>query len=93
LTERVPSYLPVIEKADFPLFRQLMDRGFQNKYRNYNDWLVQHQFWAEQYGDGQAVPIMITSVDFAEAERVKHDPPDMDELLDYTERLGEISAS
>ena len=46
MTERVPTYLPVIEKADFAAFRQLMDREFQNNFRSYADWLAQHHFCA-----------------------------------------------
>ena len=94
MTERVLAYLPVIEKADFAAFRQLMDRDFQHKYRSYADWLSQHRFWAMQFGEAQPAPIMIRSSDFAASERVgEGGPPTLNELLDYTARVGEVSAS
>ena len=93
MSVRLPSYLPVIEKADLAAFRQLMDRDFQSKYRSYADWPAQHFFWARQFGDAEPAPILIRSAEFACTELLSDDPPDLNALLDYTERLGEVSVS
>ena len=93
MIDRVPTYLPVIEKADFAAFRQLMDRDFQYKYRSYADWLALHHIWAMQFGDAPPPTILIRSSDFAAFERMGGGAPTLVDLLDYTERVGEVSAS
>ncbi len=93
MTERVPTCLPMIEKAEFAAFRQLMDRRFQRKFRNYTDWLVQHRLWVDQFGEGQPALIMIRISDFAGSELLRAGPSTLNQLLDYTERVGEVSSS
>ena len=54
---------------------------------------MQHRFWADQFGEAQPAPVMIRSADFAGSELLREGPATLDEELDYTERVGEVSAS
>ena len=91
MADSPPMYLPVIEKDDFPAFRKLMSRNFQNTYRNYANWTAQHHAWAAMDPDYQPTVIMVRSADFANDQDFQVGEAGLAALLDYVKRVGEIS--
>jgi hypothetical protein len=88
-----PQFLPLIEKHDFAAMRLILNQDFRNKYRSFADWAAQHASWAEESGDGQSVPIMINSIQFALAEGGKDHSSGLAELLEFTTLIGETAAA